>query len=666
MIKAPFNFVPLSDKVFFPDWASAISHDIPFEDGVSGSIEMMITAQSPIFVRNGHTHGDADAKNENYMSFSNDADGRYFIPGTSIKGTIRNVLEIMSFGKMCMVNNKRYSIRDLKLPEYMSYFQNNSIHCGWMTLRNEKNIIITDCGEPYRISHKTIDSIYNTDLVDTFETEANFKKNSDKYRSAIYKIKKFENKNKTSTFLEIKSTDPNPVDKRKFVIVSPTNDGIKGTIVFTGQPGIRKPGFKRADGTKLKGTGKFYEFVFPEQEITSYTLPVGENSLYEDFCFVYKDSPEWDYWREILESNGRVPVFFSTKDGQIVHFGLSYLYKLPYIKKICDYLYDCHKSKDKDLPECIFGTADDSGLKGRVSFGHAFCVNEKEYYDTLYPYMGSPRPTYYPMYLKQEGSDGLVKTQKNGKTTKVLYSTMLSQSAKLRGFKRYPVQKKYVEDFEVPKDQESNTNPFNPLAEGSEFKCTVRFHNLKRIELAALVSAIQLGAGSYHSIGFAKPFGYGKCSIEITNIHGCDISVEDLKKEFREFMNSKIDKYSSSEQIKEFNAMSREQNLRAGAQLSYMSLPDFPDCKKNGEYLQPYSEYIEKAKTENVVVSKEDVATVSYSDKSKAYIGDDKSKLYPIEFSGIKASFKPGEKINVTLRIKDGKIKGIVFVSKIG
>ena len=42
-IKAPFNFVPLSDKVFFPDWADKISHDIPFEDGVSGTIELTLT-----------------------------------------------------------------------------------------------------------------------------------------------------------------------------------------------------------------------------------------------------------------------------------------------------------------------------------------------------------------------------------------------------------------------------------------------------------------------------------------------------------------------------------------------------------------------------------------------------------------------------------------------
>ena len=58
MITAPFNFVPLSEKVFFPDWAESVSHDIPFEDGESGIIDIAMTAKSPIFVRDGVKDGE--------------------------------------------------------------------------------------------------------------------------------------------------------------------------------------------------------------------------------------------------------------------------------------------------------------------------------------------------------------------------------------------------------------------------------------------------------------------------------------------------------------------------------------------------------------------------------------------------------------------------------
>lgn len=55
MIHAPFNFIRLSDQVFFPEWADQISHDVPFIDWFSGVISLDITAASPVFVRNGHT-----------------------------------------------------------------------------------------------------------------------------------------------------------------------------------------------------------------------------------------------------------------------------------------------------------------------------------------------------------------------------------------------------------------------------------------------------------------------------------------------------------------------------------------------------------------------------------------------------------------------------------
>ena len=53
MIKAPFNFIPLNNRVFQPSWAPFISHDIPFANGLSGTINYELTAAAPIFVRNG-------------------------------------------------------------------------------------------------------------------------------------------------------------------------------------------------------------------------------------------------------------------------------------------------------------------------------------------------------------------------------------------------------------------------------------------------------------------------------------------------------------------------------------------------------------------------------------------------------------------------------------
>ncbi|MDR1371260.1 MAG: RAMP superfamily CRISPR-associated protein, partial [Dysgonamonadaceae bacterium] len=210
-IKAPFNFVPLNDKVFFPEWADKISHDIPFEDGESGEIELKITAHSPIFVRNGHTRVDADAKNAEYTSFSKIGE-KYFIPATSVKGAIRNVLEIMSFGKMTQISDDRYSLRDLSLKrEYLNFFQNSEIHCGWM-IKEDNCIKISDHGIPKRISHRDLDGLWHTKFTDIFRNGELLKNDSN--RTALYKIKKAEGHEKRVRYDEFLMNSVNPVDKR--------------------------------------------------------------------------------------------------------------------------------------------------------------------------------------------------------------------------------------------------------------------------------------------------------------------------------------------------------------------------------------------------------------------------------------------------------------------
>ena len=165
MIKAPYNFVPLENKAFYPSWANHISQDIPFEDGVSGSIEYTIEAETPIFVRNGYTdreHPDS--------TFSKTHDGKFFIPSTSIKGEIRNVLEILSFGKMTQVQDARFGIRDLSnTPEGRFYRQKiQNVHCGWLYKRLAEDgsveYLINDCGTPGRIAPEVIDKHYSTAL----------------------------------------------------------------------------------------------------------------------------------------------------------------------------------------------------------------------------------------------------------------------------------------------------------------------------------------------------------------------------------------------------------------------------------------------------------------------------------------------------------------------
>jgi len=101
------NFIKIDEKVFLlSDDDSNISLDIPFENSYTGKIKVDIEAESPIFIRNhfidGDCHYEQDKDGKNIFiskKFCHYQNIRY-IPATSIKGMIRNTLEIISYGKI--------------------------------------------------------------------------------------------------------------------------------------------------------------------------------------------------------------------------------------------------------------------------------------------------------------------------------------------------------------------------------------------------------------------------------------------------------------------------------------------------------------------------------------------------------------------------------------
>lgn len=105
-ISAPYNFVPLNKEVYFPEWAPFINHDVPFKDGLSGKIKLEITTESPIFIGSGK-------ELNGVKQFCQDTNGRYFIPGSSIRNMLRSVVEIMSFGKLNVVDDN-YDFSSIK------------------------------------------------------------------------------------------------------------------------------------------------------------------------------------------------------------------------------------------------------------------------------------------------------------------------------------------------------------------------------------------------------------------------------------------------------------------------------------------------------------------------------------------------------------------------
>lgn len=576
IIKAPYNFVPLSDKVYFPEWAKdmSISHDIPFEDGQSGIIELEIEAKTSIFVRNGHTKSEAEQKNDNFKSFSKLGD-RYFIPGTSLKGTIRSAFEILSFSKMTLNKNARFTLRDLNDRKNYTLTQKaDQIRCGWLREDELGDYFIHDCGIPQRKSHSDIDGelgiqFFTSNFKDGPKSLNLNKTGQDGIdpKTAKYKYEKTK-----------EALRQNIADSRPLYI-----NMEEGTLVFTGQPN------KWTDGSNKRNSGKKKEFIFPDQDLGAYKL---EEDRFNQYEFIYSESEDWKYLSKGIKEQG-IPVFFRLKSEggrkTIQDLGLAFMYKLPYDNRPYDLLSKEHQMEnDLDLSEAVFGkTSKDFSLRGRVQFSNAFATTAEEG-DEIKLILGGPKASYYPTYIEQDSRSKTVDK----------YATYGDGSSKLAGWKKYAPREK---SYEICTDNDKLDSVLRPLKAGAKFRAKVIFHNLKKIELGALLSAISFhdSESCFHQIGQGKPYGLGRVAITSKlTIDGNEKDSEycrDLMGRFEYAIEQKLGEWSTSSTIKEFFALSK--NLIPEGykdQFTYMEMKtsganDFVEAKKQKEYLQRYS-----------------------------------------------------------------------------
>ncbi|MCR4942210.1 MAG: TIGR03986 family CRISPR-associated RAMP protein [Campylobacter sp.] len=233
-----------------------------------------------------------------------------------------------------------------------------------------------------------------------------------------------------------------------------------------------------------------------------------------------------------------------------------------------------------DLASLIFGyTSKEKSLKGRVFISHAKCTTQNPSKDkpaTLV--LSSPKASYYPIYIKQ-----------NEKLQK--YKTYDDLDATISGYKRYPVHEK-ISTSQTGNNNEDIKTTLIPLKAGAKFRFKIAVHNLNPIELGALFSAITFHntPECFHSIGMAKPFGYGKIKLEIKSLNGFEKSPQEYMSDFETALNAALfstqaKKWHESEQIANLFSMSVPQN---DENLKYMELKNFATAKRDKDYLRPY------------------------------------------------------------------------------
>ena len=560
-ISAPYNFVPLNEKVFFPPWANLVNHDIPFKDGLSGQIELEIKAETPIFI-----HGEEEVNDENpqYKQYRFPKKGkRYYIPGSSIRNMLRSVVEIMSFSKLNIINNyKKTGFRDMANPNLYNLRKGISreLRYGWL-FKNNKGIYIESNGVVGDL-RKELENTVN------IRNHPNFSHMRSCYRRNLNETDRPTLSKKYSKYHE----------KNKYSAINYSSQDDEPVIVLTGYI-----------------SEKTHEFIFKKPSFTT-DHSVSEE-LFNNFKLANivegKYNDNWSFWEDKFNNNLAVPVFYRVdKKNNVIDFGLTVLYKMLHKNSVLDILKKNQPEYDDnrlDLTETIFGKADNSyKLKSRVIVEHAFTDEDKEIheYKKQNLVLGEPKHSFYPNYIKQKvNADGFLNSENKYITAK--YQTLSNNNAVLSGRKRYPVHSKESFDpsdinQEVPENQEVITS-FYPLDIGTVFKTKIKYHNLLPVELGALLSAITFHNTNNckHNIGFAKPYGFGRIKIKIKNDNFSDKYMSLYEKLLNDFTNREMNKdWLETDQLKELFSMAFMLENQDRDKLKYMKLADFQQIKK--------------------------------------------------------------------------------------
>lgn len=481
-VSAPYRFVPLSPLVVLPDWADRVSHDVPLADGLCGELRLTLTTHTPLCV--GGAQDKATDREPGKVHFFRTPDGELAIPGSSIKGMLRNVLEIASFGRFSQVEDQRLGVRDISQSQnfYTREILARPVQAGWLSFINGV----------WQILPCSFSRIHQADLIRACSLSAETWKQANTIRkryglTGLDRTLRFNNE---------------PMKNSKQMLGKPDAEGaIEGTLVMSGQPG------KPFDGGK---SAKKYEFLFHHDNADK-PLTV-ERDVMSGFLRIHEESDEWKFWNERLRSNALtqgIPVFFH-RDGQTVtSLGLSMMYKIPYrhsLHQAIRHTSNAHLDGDSpDLAALIFGHLDNTpgaSLRSRVNIGLASVTTTPQTGWTSPTVLNSPKPTFYPAYVRQKNDRDLCQLMQN--------------DAELAGWKRYPTKPAQV----LPPPEKSKPTvqvQLETVPAGTAFRLAIRLHNLRPVELGALLWCLDFGGRPElrHGLGMGKPYGLGQVSLQI-------------------------------------------------------------------------------------------------------------------------------------------------------
>lgn len=484
-VRAPYNFIPLSDKVLLPyeSVESLPAHDRMDPSLKTGEICVTMVADTPVFV------SDGDRNDPHFFRGSN---GKYMIPGSTIRGMVRENMQILGFGLMRPgedLKDIQIFFRDFASASGSRDDPLKKYYCAALGIKQ----MPMPSGRP-----KAIPQLVKSGYL---------KKEKGKYK--IYPSK--------GSYMLVRRDHPGvrcfgtedartenvyyraEGDRVKEIrpAVGEKNGLRRGTLLYTGKP-VRS--WNRQTGRLEDHPNHLY--LIPEADWSAQPLTLDEDdvlSYMEDFEKRRNVlGRNRNFWNLPLEGREK-PVFYVQYEGH-VYFGMSRFLRIGYRYPLSCGLPESHKAgMDKlDFPRAILGyvSKNSGSYRSRVSFGDFAADGEAHEMPPISMILGEPKPSYYPGYVV------------GGKH----YN---HEDFRLRGYKQY-----WLKEVEATDDngKPRAATTIRPLPRGTKFSGTIRYKNLTEAELGLLLWCLRLEKGCYQSVGMAKPYGYGRMRLTIDAI----------------------------------------------------------------------------------------------------------------------------------------------------
>ncbi|MDD4570403.1 MAG: TIGR03986 family CRISPR-associated RAMP protein [Tepidanaerobacteraceae bacterium] len=506
---APYNFIPLNSKVILgrdrPDFDKYHSKPVSKTDmeRFNGYIDCRLETITPLYIRDTYTNEERIKREQSDKNSIKKDNPDFFspggiakIPGSSLRGMIRTLVEIMSWGKFGFCDGDKRLFyravgdtsalgkyyRQIMIDEQNAYFP--KIKAGILKKVDDKYLI-------YK-SKKSETS------PDTQIYRVNFDPTNRKVKNTDIALKQFDFK-KIYFKPVVPKLHPHKRPKNlKYALVEEISDGekdkyIEGYLISSGNLGNRKHMHWIID---MPGS----DYIDITESIKVY---LQDKNRYEEVNFLDR----------LEKEPAGVPCFYiKTESGEIA-VGHTGMFRLPYKYTIGDHIPGYLKQEKNDMAENIFGIeANKKSLASRVFFEDAVLGDgQRDIFVSNEPLnpqiLSEPKPTTFQHYLEQN---------KNGDAENLNHWDIIDKG--IRGHKLYWHRDsrdwEYNENEKQREKDEKQLTEIKPIKPGVEFTFRIRFENLTKEELGAMLFALDLPNGCHHKLGMGKPLGLGSVSIK--------------------------------------------------------------------------------------------------------------------------------------------------------